>query len=128
MNITELKQTKQRKVILEELRKLYSHPTAEELYNIVKLKLPELGLCTIYRNLEKFNEIGLIEKINGKVDRYDGNIQTHNHIKCTVCGKIEDLDFDVPINTEIITKLGYKLSNYKVEINGICKKCQKDKK
>ncbi len=63
MQDTDLKKTKQRSVILDELRKLMVHPTAEELYDIVKHKHKGIGMCTVYRNLEHFYKEGLIGKI-----------------------------------------------------------------
>ena len=43
--------TRQRAVILEELRKLTTHPTADELYQIVRARMPRISLGTVYRNL-----------------------------------------------------------------------------
>lgn len=69
----------------------------------------------------------MISKIHGKIDRYDSNINKHNHIKCIKCGNFQDIDIDVKINEDVVKELGYELSNYKVEINGICNKCQNNK-
>jgi Fur family transcriptional regulator, ferric uptake regulator len=124
---TGLKITKQRSVILDELRKLTVHPTADELYDIVKVKQKGLGLCTVYRNLENFYKEGIIGKIKGNPTRYDGNITPHNHIKCIQCGKIKDIFVDVPVNELEINKLGYKLHSYKIEINGLCRDCNNKK-
>ncbi len=44
--------TKQRQVILEEIKKVSSHPTADEVHALVRKKLPKISLGTIYRNLE----------------------------------------------------------------------------
>ncbi len=123
-----LKTTKQRSVILEALRKLYTHPTAEELYNIVKNKQHGLGMCTVYRNLEHFYKKGLIGKIKGNPVRYDGQIKPHNHIKCIQCGKIDDLFMDIPVNELEINKLGYRIHSYKIEINGVCTDCNNKNK
>lgn len=126
MKETNLKVTKQRQIILDELRKLMSHPTADELYDIVKKRYKGIGMCTVYRNLEQFYKEGLIGKIKGNPTRYDGNISPHNHIKCIQCGKISDIFIDIPVNTLEIDKLGYKLQSYKLEINGLCSKCYKE--
>ena len=123
MKETGLKITKQRSLILDELRKLCTHPTADELYELVKNKHKGIGMCTVYRNLENFYKEGLIGKIKGNPTRYDGNITPHNHIKCIACGKIKDIFVDLPVNEAEIIKLGYKLHSYKVEINGLCKEC-----
>jgi Fur family transcriptional regulator, peroxide stress response regulator len=120
--------TKQRQLILEEMRKLHFHPTAEEFYSLIKRKLPGMGLCTIYRNLEKFQELGLIEKIQGVPIRFEGNPQPHNHIKCVKCGKVEDLPARITLDEKAIKAMGYQLHAYTVEINGICLPCQKNDK
>ncbi len=125
---TKIKNTKQRELILNELRKLMSHPTAEELYKIVVKKNPKIGLCTIYRNLETFYKQGLVGKICTKPVRYDGDMSKHSHIRCTSCGKIGDIFFNVPINPVEIQKLGYKLQGYKIEITGLCSSCIKKQK
>ena len=44
--------TRQRKLILEELRRMKSHPTADEIYSMVREKLPRISLGTVYRNLQ----------------------------------------------------------------------------
>ena len=120
-----IKSTKQRELILDQLCKMCSHPTAEELYLKLKRKMPNIGLCTIYRNLETFCEQGLVSKIKGNPVRYDGNTKTHNHIKCIECGRVDDLFSDITINDLEIKKLGYKLLNHRLEINGMCSKCYK---
>ncbi len=127
MIVEKIKNTKQRELILSELRKLKSHPTAEQLYEILKKKKTGLGLCTVYRNLETFYKQGLVGKINTKPIRYDGDISGHSHIRCTSCGKISDILFSVPINTVEVQKLGYKLQGYKIEITGLCSSCIKIK-
>ncbi|MEI6092797.1 MAG: transcriptional repressor [bacterium] len=126
MKSKNIKVTKQRELILDELRSLYTHPTAEELYLNIKDKRPNLGLCTVYRNLERFYKEGLIGKIKGEITRYDGNISPHNHIKCTHCGAVSDIFIDIPVNALEIDKLGYKLHSYKLELNGLCRKCYKE--
>lgn len=120
-----IKSTKQRELILNQLCKMHSHPTAEELYLKIKSSMPNIGLCTVYRNLETFCEQALITKINGTPVRYDGNKKEHNHIKCVDCGRVDDLYSNIAVNSLEIKKLGYKLLNHSLEINGLCSKCYK---
>ena len=56
------KYTIQRKVILEELSLLKSHPTADELFQIVRIRLPKISLATVYRNLADLAASGRIRK------------------------------------------------------------------
>lgn len=116
------KNTKQRELILKEIKKLKNHPTAEYIYEILREKDPTIGLCTVYRNLEKFASMGLIKKISGKTSKYDPTITNHHHIVCKICGKIEDIDFT--IDDKKIEEMGYKLDS--IKINAICKNCKKE--
>ena len=67
--------TRQREVILEELRKLRSHPTAPVLYEIVRRRLPRISLGTVYRNLELLAKSGVVRKLelSDSEARFDGN-------------------------------------------------------
>ncbi len=56
--------TRQRRLILEELRKLKTHPTAASLYAIVRRRMPKISLGTVYRNLELLNQMGMIRKLD----------------------------------------------------------------
>ena len=88
-----MNKTIQRQTICEELCKLTSHPTADELYDIVKKRMPQISLGTVYRNLEQLAECGVILKLEtaGRQKRFDGNPAPHHHIRCKVCGAVRDL-------------------------------------
>ena len=76
--------TRQRRVILEELRKLTSHPTAPALYEVVRRRLPRISLGTVYRNLELLARAGFIQRLDlqGAEARFDGNPEHHYHVRC----------------------------------------------
>ncbi len=126
-----VRMTKQREIILEELRKLKTHPTASDLYDIVRKRLPKISLGTVYRNLEILAEMGLIKKLEiaGKEKRWDGDISKHYHFRCVKCGKVEDIF----LKDEDLEKLDSFFKNYindnvkfeemNVEISGLCKDC-----
>ena len=69
-----LRMTRQRRVILEELRKVKTHPSADEIYEIVRKRLPRISLGTVYRNLEILSESGDIQKLEPgcSLKRFDG--------------------------------------------------------
>jgi Fur family ferric uptake transcriptional regulator len=119
--------TPQRKVILQKLKSVTSHPSAEEIYQMVKQELPRISLGTVYRNLEKLAQHGLIIKLgeHGKAARFDADTKNHFHIRCTLCGEINDLRIDSPVSNEKdINKVsGYKLQGYKLEYFGVCSGC-----
>lgn len=127
-----LSNTTQRRVILDELRKLKTHPTADELYAIVRSKLPQISLGTVYRNLEQLSASGTIQKLElaGKQKRFDGEVNRHYHIRCTKCDCIEDIPEAEMI--EIDRKLSEMIESmqfegYRLELNGKCSKCSRKK-
>ena len=120
--------TRQRQVILEELEKLTSHPTAAELYEIVRRRLPKISLGTVYRNLERLSQQGRIRKLDssGAENRFDIDLCSHYHVKCALCGKVEDAP-DAPAKLEIagIKHLsGYDILEHRLEFIGICPDCK----
>ena len=125
-----LSNTNQRRIIVEELKKLDTHPTADELYVIVRKKIPQISLGTVYRNLELLSKKGEILKIEltGKQKRFDGNTENHYHLRCTVCGKVYDIEIDnMPEIDRKLNELVEKLSleGYRLELSGICDSCKK---
>jgi Fur family ferric uptake transcriptional regulator len=120
--------THQRRVILEEIRKENVHPTADEVYEMVRKRLPRISLGTVYRNLEILSTCGLIQKI-GPVSsqmRFDGNPRNHYHIRCIHCGRVEDAPIDLVDNIEqdMRKKTDYTILGHRLEFNGICPACR----
>lgn len=120
--------TRQRQLILEELRKLTSHPTATMLYDIVRRRLPTISLGTVYRNLEQMAAAGVVRKIEtaGAAARFDGSVQPHDHIRCVRCGRVDDLPA-VPLDKMFPPGQdwgGYRVLDRRVEFVGICPACQ----
>ena len=126
-----MRMTSQREIILEELRGTTSHPTADELYVRVKKRLPRISLATVYRNLERMAEEGMIQKIEvaGAQKRFDGNPEFHYHIRCARCGRVDDVHVEPLEELEALVSRegdlqGYRLLGYRLELVGICPDCQ----
>jgi Fur family transcriptional regulator, ferric uptake regulator len=123
--------TTQRQIILEELSRVKTHPTASELYDMVRKRLPRIGLGTVYRNLELMAESGMILKleVGGTQKRFDATTDTHYHVRCTTCGKVDDIDTPVmdDLVKEAAASSSYKVLGHHIEFCGICPDCQKIK-
>ena len=118
--------TKQRMVILEEMKKLHTHPTADELHVLVRARLPRISLGTVYRNLDVLAETGDILKLEaaGSTRRFDGDVRPHQHIRCTRCGRVGDVMPSAPVpNTTGIRVEGFTVTRARVEFEGICDAC-----
>lgn len=128
---TSLRMTKQRQVILEELRAVTSHPTADEMYDMVRRRLPNVSLGTVYRNLEILAESGVVQKIDigGTKKRFDGNVGGHHHLRCVECGRVDDAHFDTGVDLEAMagTITDYTILRHRLEFIGICPACAEKK-
>lgn len=119
--------SKQRMLILEELRKVDTHPTADEVYDMVRKTLPRISLGTVYRNLEFLCSKGLAIKVGpaGSQKRFDGNPRPHAHVRCLRCGRVADVhqDCDVRMPGEE-QACGFMVTGVNVEFTGFCPDCQ----
>ena len=129
MNVArQRRSTPQRRVILQELQALESHPTAAELFSIVREKLPRISLGTVYRNLEVLCADGQINKLelSGTETRFDAITVPHLHIRCTGCSKVQDL-MDPPLIAHSPDELeGFQVQGCRLEYFGLCPECRND--
>ena len=119
--------SRQRDVILEELQKLRSHPSAAGLYRIVRKRLPRISLGTVYRNLELLSRQGTIARMDagGPEKRFDGNPDRHYHIGCIKCGRLDDLhDMPEGLVGEPENLYGYRVVGHRLQFMGLCPGCQ----
>ena len=124
-----LRMTHQREIILDELNRSKTHPTADELFDRIKKKLPRISLATVYRNLEILSAAGLIKKleISGRQKRFDWDQGEHDHVFCTHCQRVDNITTPgviIPHVTPVLEK-GYRITGCRIEFFGLCPKCQK---
>lgn len=123
-----LRMTNQREMILRELKKSKKHLTADELYERVKKYMPRISLATVYRNLEILSDVNMIRKleISGRQKRFDSELEDHDHIYCVECHRIDNLDIgDKQVRLPMEETHGYTITGRRLEVTGICPKCQK---
>jgi Fur family ferric uptake transcriptional regulator len=120
--------SKQRKVILEKLQETDSHPTADELYMVVREIIPRISLGTVYRNLEFLCSQGVIQKVGhgGPQMRFDGNPEPHAHIRCVSCSKVADVKAPLAVpQLDGSQSMGYLVLGVNLEYVGLCPDCKK---
>ncbi len=127
-----LRSTPQRKVILEELRKLDTHPSADEVYGIVRNYLPRISLGTVYRNLEILTDTGKIQKLelSGALKRYDRNTDKHYHIRCIRCNRVVDAPIPLmhQLENDISAATDFIIIGHNLEFTGLCPACSREKR
>jgi Fur family ferric uptake transcriptional regulator len=121
--------TRQRQIILEELHTVNTHPSADEVYEMVRKRLPRISLGTVYRNLEILSELGEIQKLElgGDLKRFDRNPNKHYHIRCIQCGRVDDAPI-APLNkieNELYGATVFTIIGHRLEFEGLCPRCSK---
>lgn len=121
--------SRQREEIIKVVQKLYTHPTAEEIYMIIKAKDPSISRSTVYRNLSELVQNNIINKISMTIgpDRYDAVRKIHNHAICIKCGKVFDFEYDFEyekIKKAIQEQTGIEILDKGFALEGICNFCK----
>lgn len=132
-----LKVTTQRVAILEVLSSRPGmHLTAEEIYDYVREKYPEIGIATVYRTIQVLSELNLIDKLNlddGYV-RYEiskGSSEDachhHHHLICLECGNVYAFQDDLleKLEERIMETMEFQVVDHEVKLYGHCRKCSK---
>ncbi len=126
--IGDLGLTKQREVVLQVVLEAEQHPTANKVFDRAKTLLPGISFATVYNSLRYLKEAGHISEIsfgNGAA-RFDRITSRHDHAICSKCGKLVDMEIELP---EEIFKLAAKFSKFKPEsleltLRGLCPECK----
>ncbi len=122
-----MKYSKQREIILQALMDNPMHPTADDIYRIVRLKEPKISLGTVYRNLNQLAETGRIIKIqmSDGSDRFDAKTYPHMHLVCSECGSVMDMDCDITedLCSSLEKTSGYHIKPSDIVLSGICANC-----
>ncbi len=121
--------TRQRRIVLEALASVTSHPTAAELYDLVRERLPSISPGTVYRNLRVLKELGYAQELcfGSHASRFDANVENHYHIRCERCGRVADVDADpdTDLDHRVGTPPGWTVTGYRLEFRGLCPDCKR---
>jgi Fur family ferric uptake transcriptional regulator len=109
------------------LRKVTTHPTADEVYALVRKRLPRISLGTVYRNLDLLAEQNVIRKIEfaGNSKRFDGDTRPHQHVRCHKCGRLADIMLPAPPMPDMRRFIppGFTITAARLEFDGLCDAC-----
>jgi len=116
--------TRQRDAVLSAVEHVHSHPSAEEVYRIVRKTLPKISLATVYRNLHLLAEEGKLREVQfqGDVIRYDGITGPHEHFYCRNCHSVWDIHLSLPKNAvkSIERSMRSSVEKYTLDYYGLC--------
>lgn len=123
-----IRNTYQKELVLSDVMNRYDHPTAQMVFESLVVNNPEIGIATVYRNLNSQVESGKLTTIITKdnITHYDYNRDDHCHLVCTKCHEIIDIPTTNFIDLDYLKEqYGFEVDKQNVILYGICKKCQK---
>jgi Fe2+ or Zn2+ uptake regulation protein len=127
-DIQDLGLTRQREVVLQVIREAREHLTANDVFSRAKTILPSISFATVYNSLRYLKEAGHIAELqfgNG-ASRFDRMTHRHDHAICTCCGKLVDIEMEIPAE---IMRRAARFSKFKAEsleftLRGKCPDCK----
>jgi len=121
-----IKVTPQRLSIVEELYGQV-HMSVDELYEAIKKKFPSISLATVYKNINAMLEKSFIleVKIPNQKSKYELTKESHSHVMCESCGKVEDISLDLhSITQKAVNLTHYNIKHDALILSGICPSCK----
>jgi len=130
--ITGYRNTTQRAVILAEVESYDGHLTAGEIFERVRRRYPTIAYGTVYRTLHLLAEHGLIQELTfaDQASRFDKRVDRHDHVHCTVCGVIIDVDVPVALMATHVAEeqSEFIITSHHTVFNGLCRECRTAKR
>jgi Fur family peroxide stress response transcriptional regulator len=123
--------TVQRRVVLQEVLERDDHPTADQILEAVKDRVPGISRTTVYRVLDTLADMGVIRRLHhgGASTRFDGKIYRHHHLICKMCNKVIDLEDQKldRIRVSHVSHEGFDIEDFSVHLIGTCSACRQAK-
>ena len=130
LNVTGLRVTSQRALILEIIRR--GHLDADEIYRQAREKQPRLSLSTVYRTLRMFKKLGLVEELHFDETHHHYEVKPsfdHHHLVCLGCGKV--IEFSYPLTRYVKRNVpeakDFKVIETEIRMTGYCSKCRQNR-
>ncbi len=129
LNGTGLRITKQRALILEIIRRGHGHLDADEVYRQAREKQPRLSLSTVYRALQKFKKLGLVEELHFDDAHHHYEVKSaseHHHLVCLGCGRVIEFRFPVAhyIKKNVAGLKKFEIIDTEIRMTGYCSECR----
>jgi Fur family transcriptional regulator, peroxide stress response regulator len=127
-NLAAHKLTPQREAVLQVIMEREDHPTASDIFEAARKRLPTISYATVYNSLRYLREAGLVHEISfgDSASRYDRETDRHDHAICTDCGSL--VDFDLPEAAKLMQaaarKSHFKPESVHLTLRGVCPNCR----
>ena len=121
--------TLQRRLVLETVRRMHNHPTADEIFREIAAENTLISKATVYRNLKILSEQGEILHIPipDGADCFDFNTKPHYHLECRSCNRV--FDVNMPYQSDLCSKIvgceDFLVESHHIVFSGLCPACRK---
>ncbi|MDD8019959.1 MAG: transcriptional repressor [Acidobacteriota bacterium] len=112
--------------IFEYLINERTHPTADEIYEVLKKEIPAISRATVYNTLRLFFDRKIVQVLNIEKNeaRYDATLTWHGHFKCLLCGQVYDVEIE---SLELSGLDNYQVLEKHLDLKGLCPSCSHKK-
>ncbi len=130
LNVTGLRVTSQRALILEIIRQ--GHLDADEIYRQARGKQANISLSTVYRTLRMFKKLGLVEELHFDEEHHHYEVKPsaeHHHLVCLNCGKIMEFEYPLSLKMkrDIARRKDFEVTGVEIRMTGYCSKCRQNR-
>lgn len=125
---SQFRNSKQRQRVLETVAHAGFHPTADWVYQRIRLEDPNISLGTVYRNLDVLCQMGKIGRVGvgDGPEAFDANPMPHYHLICRECGRVEDMPMSyMPELDRQARQAGFNVTGHRILFEGLCQECAK---
>ena len=131
LDVSGLRVTNQRLLVLQVIQQGQGHLDADEIYRRAREQNPRLSLSTVYRTLQAFKKLGLIEELH--IDEghhhYEKRSTQHHHLVCLGCGRV--VEFQYPsanlIKKNVREARDFEITSSEIRMTGYCPRCRQER-
>ena len=133
LNARGLRVTSQRALILEIIRQGQGHLDADEVHRRARQKYPRLSLSTVYRALQKFKKLGLVEEVHFDEAHHHYEVKPsteHHHLVCLGCGRVIEFRYPLAryVKRKVLDAKDFDIVDTEVQMRGYCSRCRQGRK
>ena len=133
LNVPGPRATNQRSLILEIIRRGQGHLDADEVYRQAREKRPRLSLSTVYRTLQMFKKLGLVEELHFDEAHHHYEMKPsseHHHLVCLGCGRVIEFRYPLTryVKREVPDAKDFDIAETEIRMTGYCSRCRQGKK
>jgi len=121
--------TSSRRAVVDALAQAGGSLTAADLYEVGRARHKRLGLVSVYRTLEKLEELGLVQRVHRPdgCHAYISTMDGHQHLLlCESCGRVEVFRGDdlIEFTRRLEGESGFEIREHWLQFFGLCKRCK----